>query len=137
MQRWKWPVRQFVKLRIYNAVTILALRCHSVTTTAILNAAITLSTDVGETFISDNVFVFVGFLMLSRNLLLPQTEYWINAFFVSRMSFTVRHISVSSASTSNWSFSPVINWNNFLKNGIFLTHSYPIGNMQLNYQLKF
>ena len=47
-------VRHFVKLPC-NVVTTLEIRWHNVATTSLFNVATTLSTDVGKTFISNEL----------------------------------------------------------------------------------
>ena len=50
-QCWKDVIRHFVKLRLCTFVTNLALSCHNVATTSLLNVVTTLPTDVSETFL--------------------------------------------------------------------------------------
>ena len=54
-QDWKNVTRYFVKLGLSNVVTKLVLRYKNVTIMSLLNAATTLSSDVGETFISNEL----------------------------------------------------------------------------------
>ena len=52
-------VRYFVKLRLCNVVTKLASLCRNVATTSLLNVATKLSTDVDETFISNELTISI------------------------------------------------------------------------------
>ena len=49
-QRRKDVVRHYIKLRLGNVVTTLALRCHNVVTKSLFNVATTLSNDIGKNF---------------------------------------------------------------------------------------
>ena len=54
-QDWKNVTRYFVKLGLSNVVTKLVLRYKNVTIISLLNAATTLSSDVGEALISNEL----------------------------------------------------------------------------------
>ena len=55
-QRWKDVVRYFVKLRLFNEVTKLALRCLNIASSSLFKVAVTLSNDLGVNFQpTDNV----------------------------------------------------------------------------------
>ena len=93
-QDWKNVTRYFVKLGLSNVVTKLVLRYKNVTIISLLNAATTLSSDVGEAFISNELTTSIqpmvdivttslsllgGWMFSSNSLrnIFPRTVLWL------------------------------------------------------------